>query len=206
MPPAVTKGPTRTETRRRREERHRTDLDLCVPAPLCETQSRLIPVFTYLGGSAPGGVEVHRSRSSQENRRGGSGAWALRTCPSPIQHPNHVASPCDVLRRRFMGRNPLQTAHRRIPAEGPSESEASNRSSSAGARIFIFPGTNRLFLTPRTDSSSSGSGTRNGQDPRSRPLNRFFSSRLVVRTCWAPGGQDGLVARKDDVGTPTSKA
>ena len=44
-----------------------------------------------------------------------------------------------------MGRNPLQTAHRQIPTEGPSESEASNRSSSAGARIFLFPGTNRLF-------------------------------------------------------------
>ena len=37
-------------------------------------------------------------------------------------------------------------------------------------------------------------------------LNRLFSSWLAVRTRWAPGGQDGLVARKDDVGTSTSKA
>ena len=39
------------------------------------------------------------------------------TCPPPVQHPNHVASTCAVLRRRLMGRTLWQTAHRRIPTE-----------------------------------------------------------------------------------------
>jgi hypothetical protein len=91
-----------------------------------------------------------------------------------------------------MGRNPLQTAHRRIPAEGPSQSEASNRSSSAGARLFLFPGTNRLLLTPRTDGSSSSSGTRNGQDPRSRPLNRLFSSSYEGLVSQSPAYRKGM--------------
>jgi len=38
-------------------------------------------------------------------------------CPPPVQHPNHVASTCDVLRRRFRGRTLEQTAPRRIPTE-----------------------------------------------------------------------------------------
>jgi hypothetical protein len=138
-------------------------------------------------------------------RRGGSGGNIATGAPSePRSLGTQVTS--HGFRRRFMGRNPLPTAHRRIPAEGPWESEASNRSSSAGARLLFFPGTNRLFLTPLTDGSSSGSGTRNGPDPRSRPLNRLFSSWLLVRTRWPLGGQDGLVARKDEAGTPTPKA
>ena len=38
------------------------------------------------------------------------------------------------------------------------------------------------------------------------PLNRLFPSWFVIRTRCALGAQEGLVARKDDVGTPTSKA
>ncbi len=52
--------------------------------------------------------------------KGGSGAWTLRTHPPPVQHPNNAACTCDVLRRRFMGRTLLQTAHRRVPSEGVS--------------------------------------------------------------------------------------
>jgi hypothetical protein len=94
-----------------------------------------------------------------------------------------------------MGRNPLPTAHRRIPAKGPSESEASNRPSSARARIFVFPGTNRLFPTPRTDGSSSGSGTRNGPTPRSRPLNRFFFACRILSAVVPGSGCNSRVAQ-----------
>jgi hypothetical protein len=56
-------------------------------------------------------------RARQPAHKGGSGAMTLRTYPPLVQHPNRVACTCDVLRRRFMGRTLLKTAHRRIPAE-----------------------------------------------------------------------------------------
>ena len=50
----------------------------------------------------------------KDAHQGGSGAWTVRTYPPPVQHPNHVACTCDVVRRRFMGRTLWKTAHRRI--------------------------------------------------------------------------------------------
>ncbi len=38
----------------------------------------------------------------------GSGVQTLRTHPPPVQHPNNVAFTADVLRRRVMGRTPLE--------------------------------------------------------------------------------------------------
>ena len=71
--------------------------------------------FSVLGGLGP---KRHRStpkpEESEKRRFRGEDAT---TCPPPVQHPNHVASTCDVLRRRLMGRTLWQTAHRRIPTE-----------------------------------------------------------------------------------------
>jgi hypothetical protein len=79
------------------------------------------PALAYLRGSAPRDIEVRRSRRSPKNRRGGSGAWTLRTYLPPVQHPNHVASTGDVLWRRFMGRILWKTAHRRTSSVGITE-------------------------------------------------------------------------------------
>ena len=55
----------------------------------------------------------------EDAHQGGSGAWTLRTYPPPVPHPNHVACTGDVLRRRFMGRTPWKTAHKRIGFGSP---------------------------------------------------------------------------------------
>ncbi len=96
--------------------------------------------------------------------KGGSGAETLRTYPPPVQHPNHVAFTCDVLRRRFVGRTPF--------ADGPSVDSYGTSpiegfafwipASSACARPLLVPGTCDLTRR-RTDASDSAApGVRRG--------------------------------------------
>ena len=96
----------------------------------------------------------------ERTHKGGSGAWTVRTYPPPVQHPQprraarpqsgpsglgagNVACTCDVVRRRFMGRTLLKTAHRRIPAEGISIGGFAFLipASFACARSLLVPGT-----------------------------------------------------------------
>ena len=84
--------------------------------------------------------------------KGGSGAITLRTCSPPVQHLNNVASTSDVLRRRFMGRTPLE--------HGPSAD--SHGTSQIPSFAFPFPASSacarslwfraRVILCRRTDA------------------------------------------------------
>jgi hypothetical protein len=49
-----------------------------------------------------------RAPSRDQSHRGGSGGVDVRPCPPPVQHLNNVASTSNLLRRRFMGRTPLE--------------------------------------------------------------------------------------------------
>ena len=71
--------------------------------------------FSVLGGLGPKRHGSTPKREESEKRRF-RGVDAT-PCPPPVQHPNPVASPCDVLRRRLRGRTLWQTAPRRIPTE-----------------------------------------------------------------------------------------
>jgi len=139
------------------------------------------PTLAYSGRSASRGIEVRRSRRSQKKRRGGSGAWTLRTDPPSVQPPNHGASTGDVLRRRFMGRTPV--GRRPIGGFLRNQSDGGLRLLACGrlrwCPVSSVPGT--CDLTPRrTDASDSAApGAWKGPTfPHSEPPLLFSSCRF----------------------------
>ncbi len=119
--------------------------------------------------------------------KGGSGAETLRTCSPLVQHPNSVASTCDVLRRRFMGRTPF--------ADVPSADSCGSSliqgfafwipAPSACARSLLVPGTRDL-----TGERSDAAQQRGRPDPnQARDRNRASctsDASLQGRPPWSP--------------------